>query len=218
MKLDPDKLLRFVTLRPRKKTEEEKKYGTFNRRMIAASLDLFLISIVISPLVDYAFVHHYGPAQVSMQELQAKVAGEADSGSAVRKLYQEMQESGFLDRWKENMRWEIYVVSVYLTLCWYLWAATPGKMLCRLKIVDAKTGGPMKDWQSIVRLLGYFVSAIPFGIGFFWIGLNRQRRGWHDLLAGTSVIALPLIPKWKKPTSAPLSDHPSNSPEPSAAE
>ena len=42
--------------------------------------------------------------------------------------------------------------------------------------------------QLLLRYLGYYVSLLPVGLGFFWIGLDRRKQGWHDKLAGTLVV------------------------------
>jgi len=185
---DPEALLRAMHLRPRVKTEEEKRYGTFNRRMMAASIDSLLITAIIAPVVDMVFVHYYGAPTVTVQDISARAMAGGNSAEAMRMFLQEMESSGYLDRWTINLRWQMYVLSVYTIVCWHFWSATPGKMLCRLKVVDAKTGGRMGDMQSILRVLGYFLSAATLGLGFFWIGIDKKRRGWHDLLAGTVVV------------------------------
>lgn len=215
MKLDPEKFDFMRYLRPRPKSEEEKRYGTFNRRMMAATIDSMLISLILAPLVDLMFIHVYGAPEVNVWQIQQQAGQEANPGEAMRTFFEGMQNSGYLERWATNMRWQFYAFAIYTTICWHYWAATPGKMLCRLKIIDAKTGGPMGDWQSILRLLGYIVSALPLGLGFFWISFNKKRKGWHDHFAGTEVI---LVPRKSKTTSAPEADHRSDSPAPSEAE
>ena len=202
MNLDPERLLRFARIRPRIVSEDEKRHGTFNRRMIAASLDSLVITALIAPVVDYFFIRYYGAPSITMQEIAMHAQQETNSADAMRMMWAEMQSSGFMDRWALNFRWQLYVLSIYTIICWHFWSATPGKMLCRLKVVDAKTGGPMGDWQSVVRVLGYFLSAVPFGLGFFWIAIDRKRRGWHDLLAGTMVVktnATPITPAISEP-------------------
>ncbi|MDX2073751.1 MAG: RDD family protein [Alphaproteobacteria bacterium] len=211
LKLDPEKFVRFALLRPRKISEEEKRHGTFNRRMIAASLDSLLITALIAPLVDFIYIKIYGMPTISIQEIATRAGQETQSGDALRAFLNEMQSSGFFDRWADNLRWQMLVWGVYTVLCWHYWSATPGKMLCRLKVIDAKTGGPLRPGQGILRALGYFISAVPLGLGFFWIGIDRKRRGWHDLFAGTLVVKTTA-------TSAPVSGLPSDSPAPSAAE
>jgi uncharacterized RDD family membrane protein YckC len=71
---------------------------------------------------------------------------------------------------------------------WIYKSATPGKMVISAKIVDAKTGEKPTVGQLVGRYLGYFVSALPLGLGFLWIAFDSRKQGWHDKLAGTVVI------------------------------
>jgi uncharacterized RDD family membrane protein YckC len=71
---------------------------------------------------------------------------------------------------------------------WIYKSATPGKMATKLTIVDAKTGGKPSTGQFIGRYLGYYVSMIPFFLGFIWVGIDKRKQGWHDKLASTVVI------------------------------
>lgn len=73
-------------------------------------------------------------------------------------------------------------------LFWVYKSATPGKMAFRLKIVDAKTGGPVSGGRLVGRYLGYYVSAIPLLLGMIWVGFDKKKQGWHDKLAGTVVV------------------------------
>jgi uncharacterized RDD family membrane protein YckC len=57
-----------------------------------------------------------------------------------------------------------------------------------VKIVAAG-GAPIGFRRSVVRLVGYVLSALPCYLGFLWI-LGPQRRAWHDRLAGTEVVYL----------------------------
>jgi len=71
---------------------------------------------------------------------------------------------------------------------WIYKSATPGKMLLRLAIVDAKTGGSPTRLQFIGRYFAYYASMIPFFLGFVWVGIDKRKQGFHDKLAGTLVI------------------------------
>ncbi|GEM_PF-1351265 len=71
---------------------------------------------------------------------------------------------------------------------WFYKQATPGKMVLKLIIVDAKTGGKPSLQQYILRYLGYFISFLALGIGYLWIIWDPKKQGWHDKLAGTVVI------------------------------
>ncbi len=71
---------------------------------------------------------------------------------------------------------------------WVKYQATPGKFVINAKIVDARTGKPGSTGQYIVRYLGYYISLIFLGIGYFWVAFDNRRQGWHDRIAGTIVI------------------------------
>lgn len=78
--------------------------------------------------------------------------------------------------------------AVAVILFWMFKSATPGKMLINAEIVDARTFGKPSTTQLIVRYLGYYVSILPFMLGFLWIAFDRRKQGWHDKLANTVVI------------------------------
>jgi predicted Zn finger-like uncharacterized protein len=78
--------------------------------------------------------------------------------------------------------------AIAVILFWSYKSATPGKMVTKLTIVDAKTGRKPSTGQFIGRYLGYFVSTIPLLIGFIWVGFDKRKQGWHDKLSGTVVI------------------------------
>ena len=78
--------------------------------------------------------------------------------------------------------------AVAAILFWIYKSATPGKMILKLEIVDAKTGGKPSTRQFLGRYVSYFISSIPLGLGMWWIGWDKHKRGWHNMLAGTLVI------------------------------
>ena len=77
---------------------------------------------------------------------------------------------------------------VGVILFWIYKSATPGKMVIKAHIVDAKTGCKPSVKQLVIRYLGYFVSTIPLGLGLMWVGWDKRKQGWHDKLANTVVI------------------------------
>lgn len=78
--------------------------------------------------------------------------------------------------------------AIAVLIFWSYKSATPGKMLLKLKIVDAKTGGKPTTGQLVMRYLGYYVSTIPFLLGLIWVGIDKRKQGWHDKLADTVVV------------------------------
>jgi uncharacterized RDD family membrane protein YckC len=71
---------------------------------------------------------------------------------------------------------------------WVCLGATPGKMAMSAQIVDADSGERLTTGQSVIRYLGYIVSAVPFGVGFLWVAFDRKKQGWHDKMANSVVV------------------------------
>lgn len=69
---------------------------------------------------------------------------------------------------------------------WVLLGQTPGKLLLGLRIVRVN-GQPMSIRRALLRYGGYWLSAIPLGLGFLWVLVDARRQGWHDKVAGTYV-------------------------------
>jgi len=84
------------------------------------------------------------------------------------------------------LQWVLPAVAIIAF--WIARQATPGKMAIRSKSVGADTGAPMTRAQVIGRYLGYYVSILGLGFGFFWVGWDKRKQGWHDKLAGTVVV------------------------------
>ncbi|MAM89256.1 MAG: RDD family protein [unclassified Hahellaceae] len=78
--------------------------------------------------------------------------------------------------------------AVLVILFWIYKSATPGKIWLNLEIVDAETGREPRTSQLIKRYFAYYLSMLPFCLGFFAVGSDRRKQGWHDKLAGTLVV------------------------------
>jgi uncharacterized RDD family membrane protein YckC len=42
--------------------------------------------------------------------------------------------------------------------------------------------------KALYRWLGYLISRFFLYAGFIWIAFSREKRGWHDMIAGSRVI------------------------------
>ena len=91
-----------------------------------------------------------------------------------------------------SIKWELlFEVSVLVVtmIFWKRWrGATPGKKFVHIKIVDAKTFEDIDNKQAVTRSFGYIVSTLALLIGFIMVAFRKDKRGLHDLLAGTVVI------------------------------
>ena len=82
-----------------------------------------------------------------------------------------------------------YVVPIVITIWfWVKYLGTPGKMLLRVRVIDANTGQAISTAKGLGRYLGYYLSALPLLLGFVWVAFDKRKQGFHDKLAGTLVI------------------------------
>jgi uncharacterized RDD family membrane protein YckC len=65
--------------------------------------------------------------------------------------------------------------------------ATPGSRLLRVRVINL-FGETPEWWRMLLRCLGFVVCVLLLGLGFFWIAIDREKRGLHDWMAGTYVI------------------------------
>jgi uncharacterized RDD family membrane protein YckC len=79
------------------------------------------------------------------------------------------------------------VAGVYLAFFWSVAGRTPGMHLLRLRIRDA-SGRPPSPARAILRVLGTWISIVPFFAGYLPVLFDARRRGLPDLLAGTEVV------------------------------
>jgi uncharacterized RDD family membrane protein YckC len=58
-----------------------------------------------------------------------------------------------------------------------------------LRVIDAKTGGPISRGRAYARTaFARFISGQVFGFGFWWAFFDDRNRTLHDLVVGTVVI------------------------------
>ena len=79
----------------------------------------------------------------------------------------------------------IVFLFIYFPFFWVRSGQTPGMRLMGIKVVRDKDGGPIGWGSAFLRLIGYWISAIVFYLGFIWIFIDKRKRGWYDLMAGT---------------------------------
>jgi uncharacterized RDD family membrane protein YckC len=83
--------------------------------------------------------------------------------------------------------WQLVVPAAYFVLGHGTAGQTLGKRLLGVRVVD-ESGEPIGYLRALGRGLATIVAAIPLGLGLAAAWLRRDRRGLHDLLAGTRVI------------------------------
>jgi uncharacterized RDD family membrane protein YckC len=81
----------------------------------------------------------------------------------------------------------VFFTYAYYAFFWFFAGMTIGDAVMGIRIIrtNGKRVGP---FRSLIRLIGYSLSMIPLGLGFFWILIDDRRQGWHDKLAGTFAV------------------------------
>ncbi|WP_086981146.1 RDD family protein [Vibrio aphrogenes] len=149
----------------------EYEYVGFWSRVGASIIDTILYSIVIGIL-----------ALPTLDSYQQSFSTQTEHYSF----------SSYSTSWTGSMlsdTWWSYIPLLIVTvLFWKFKGATPGKMLIKAQVVDAKTGQRLTTVQSVIRYLGYFLSTFLFMLGFLWVAFDGRKQGLHDKIAGTVVI------------------------------
>jgi uncharacterized RDD family membrane protein YckC len=81
------------------------------------------------------------------------------------------------------------IVPAILTIFfWIRYKGTPGKIILNIEVVNEEDGKALSIGRAFLRYIGYIVSIIPFGLGFFWMLFDNRNRTWHDMMAKSVVI------------------------------
>lgn len=87
-------------------------------------------------------------------------------------------------------QWFVPLAVVGLLYTWLSVAVagrTPAMAVLGVRVV-ARDGHPLSSRRALVRTLVLPLSALPFGAGFLGLFLGRERRGLHDVVAGSTVV------------------------------
>ena len=77
---------------------------------------------------------------------------------------------------------------VYQTLFVYQYAATIGKIVMKVFVVDAETLQKPSFSSALNRAIFRVISEMLFYLGFAWAFYNKRRQSWHDKTARTLVV------------------------------
>ena len=155
----------------------EIRYAGFWIRFLASLLDTLFLALPVAIVIYFLSDGNWFDFSQYQQNIQMALSGNTHA------LDLQPQKS---------LKWEFtFEISVLLVtmLFWKQWrGATPGKKFVHIKIVDATTFQDIDNRQAITRSFGYIISTLAFLIGFIMVAFRQDKRGLHDLLAGTVVI------------------------------
>lgn len=143
----------------------EIRWGGFWRRVVAFVVDLLVLSILASIM--------YGLCLIAYKVGLANHGRSVTWDNAIPLI--------------SMMTWATFaLMTVYFVIFHGMDGKTIGKRMLRLRVTaaDQSTITYKRAFARWLALVGF----APFLIGFLWILFNREKRGWHDLIARTWVI------------------------------
>lgn len=169
-------------------------YADFNDRVFAGVLDVALCLFLFYRPVYQIAVMMFGA------ERAAQLYSFGGLGMTAQQQAAMISAPGYLSAYIANSLMQTVLLGAVFVAAWSYTAATPGKWLLRMRIVDEKTGKRPGQRQCVLR----FAAGIIGLIGFPWIYFDKKHRGLHDKIAGTVVIK---VKHWKF-TPAEVSEYP----------
>lgn len=70
-------------------------------------------------------------------------------------------------------------------------STTLGKLILNMKVIHRRTGKDLTFFEMLFReSIGKFIASVFFALGFIWIMIDNENRGWHDMIFGTAVVEI----------------------------
>jgi uncharacterized RDD family membrane protein YckC len=142
------------------------EFAPHGSRLVAYILDGFIISVLALVLLVIPAVIMFAPM--------------AEPGQGTDEPVRVM---GFL----LLMLLTLIFVMAYFPFFWVR-GQTPGMKPFGLWVVRDRDGARIGWGSAILRLIGLYIGGTVFYLGYVWILIDKRRRGWHDLIAGTVVV------------------------------
>lgn len=159
------------------KLRPESPYADLYVRSVAAAFDIFLLFLIFYNWFAWMDVHYFPDIGMDfLQKFSAATSPEIRADMLAQWVVRSLLQLGFF--------------GVAIISCQVAFGNTPGKWIMGLKVVRRTTHGEVSPWRFTLRYVGYFLACGSLMIGMLWIGFNRERRGWHDYIAGTVVLNL----------------------------
>ncbi len=177
--------------RKRKSAIDEKtgiRYAGFETRLYASVIDTMLFAVVLTPVFQF-LSQPMEPYRLALRQLLgARLTGVISEQEFARQFSDLIVLQGGGEAYLRESFYELAISFSVILLFWFMKSATPGKIFCGIRIVDAKSLLKPEWWQWPLRTFGYFFSVVPFFFGFFWIAWDKKKQGFHDKIARTVVI------------------------------
>jgi uncharacterized RDD family membrane protein YckC len=148
------------------------EFAPHGARLVAYILDSIIIGVVITALLLIGFIVLGSGTTVVGNEVATVTPGAAMGFSIISIIC-------------------LVIAILYFPFFWARGGQTPGMRPFGLRVVRDRDGSSIGWGTAFLRLIGLWVAAAVFYIGYIWIFIDKRRRGWQDLIAGTVVVKQP---------------------------
>lgn len=176
-----------------KKDESGICYVTGLRRYISVLLDLIIIVLFLQ-FCNQALNQLFTSSESS------KILGQIAAKYQMQvplSIEEKAMQSRLGKLWILNQIVQLIMLFSYVAYMWVRFAATPGKLLLGLRVVDAQTFEKMTLRQATKRFFSFILSAASLFLGFLWSNFNKRCQTWHDKIADTVVVTNKSLKEYK---------------------
>lgn len=165
-----------------------KEYASFDRRLIATTIDVLLLVLLSIPLNKFLEIVLFGGKSSSQAVID--VLNNVSDTVHNQQIIQVLKAHGLFYKLILIQISSLLLMWMYCIFLWMHMNATVGKYIMKLKIITPQNK-VLGFWRCNLRFFSYIPSVLFVFIGFFWIYFNKERRAWHDYIASTRVVYCP---------------------------
>ncbi|MEN0048116.1 MAG: RDD family protein [Bacteroidota bacterium] len=145
-------------------------FAGFGLRLGAYLIDIIPIIILLNILIYLIF----GLSPINSGDSIINLGGQE---------FEESKVTRAIVRYLSFLVWIIYCTIMEASS----YEGTFGKKMVGIKVTD-ENGSRLTTGKSITRNLTKIISYIAIVLGFIWVLFDKERRGWHDMIAKTYVV------------------------------
>ncbi|APR99185.1 RDD family protein [Wolbachia endosymbiont of Folsomia candida] len=166
-----------------KKDENGICYVTGLRRYLSVLLDLIIIVLILQ-FCSQAL------NQIFMRSEDGKILSQIAAKYPMVELSAEEKivQNRLIKLMILNQIVQSAMLFSYVAYMWIRFAATPGKLLLGMRVVDSNTFEKMTLKQATKRFFSIILSVAPLFLGFIWANFSKRCQTWHDKIADTVVV------------------------------
>ena len=190
----PGRITRFSTRlmgvkkRPNPRTSPTPVFANFQDRLFASCIDMGIIFFIFADLFEWIRGQVYqGMDDRMFQSLPPELQNSTPQ-EQIRYFVDQLFASGFVELWILNSFFQSLIVGALLIAVWFQYNTTPGKFILGLKFAGENGEGKPDLKTYIKRYAAFYLSMPVIMLGFVWLVFDKQKRAWHDRMAGTTVI------------------------------